>query len=88
MPGDSGAGLLIRQYLLYGTPWQRAAIVLTPIACGAALIALGYLIGLLPALLGVVIGLRMWGPSPVRASRFKSADRPIPPAPRKRGEDR
>lgn len=87
MPGD-GAGLFVRQYLLYGRPWQRASIVLAVIAAGAALIVFGYLIGILPTLLGVVLGLRMWGPAPMRASQFKSAERPTGPTPRTSDKDR
>jgi hypothetical protein len=70
-----GAGLFIRQYLLYGKAWQRAGIVLTLVLVGATLLALGYLTGAVPAVLGVVLGVRIWGPTPLRASEFRRADR-------------
>lgn len=74
MPSDSSTGLFIRQFLLYGKAWQRAGIILALVAAGATLLAFGNLLGILPALLGTVIGLRMWGPPRVRASQFR--DRP------------
>jgi hypothetical protein len=64
-------GMSVRHYLLYGKPWQRACVVLVLIAAGAVMIALGYLIGILPALLGIVIGVRMWGPARLRAAPFR-----------------
>lgn len=75
MPSDNGAGLIIRQYLLYGKAWQRAGIVLTLILVGAILLTFGYLIGALPVVLGVVLGVRMWGPGSLRATQFQRADR-------------
>ncbi len=68
MPPDSGAGLFLRYYLLYGKPWQRAGIVLTLIAIGATLLAFGNLAGIAPTLLGLVLGIRMWGPARLRAN--------------------
>jgi hypothetical protein len=64
-------GMVLRQFLLYGQPWQRACFVLILIAAGAAMIALGILAGIFPALLGIVIGVRIWGPTRLRAARFR-----------------
>ncbi|MGH9920964.1 MAG: hypothetical protein ACRD6W_19110 [Nitrososphaerales archaeon] len=91
VPPHGSAALFVRQYLLYGKAWQRAGIVLALIIVGAAFLWFGNFIGFLPVLLGVVIGLRMWGPAPLRASRFQPAHKrtarpePEPPDPAEDG---
>jgi len=71
MPADGGPGLFVRQYLLYGKAWQRVGIVLALIALGVILIVFGSLIGILPGSLGLLIGIRMWGPRFLRSPRFQ-----------------
>ncbi|MGH9047020.1 MAG: hypothetical protein ACRDVW_06870 [Acidimicrobiales bacterium] len=75
MRPEGGGGLFVRQYLLYAKAWQRAGIVLVLVAAGVMMLIFGRFVGLLPALLGVVLGLRMWGPRRLRASHFQRADR-------------
>jgi hypothetical protein len=76
-----GGGMFVRQYLLYGKGWQRAGIVLALVGGGVTLLVLDNLIGLLPVLLGVALGLRMWGPARLRAAQFQRGHRPEPPDP-------
>ena len=71
MPPDGGANLAVQQYLVYGKGWQRVGTVLALIAIGSALLGFGDLIGLVPTVLGLLIGVRMWGPAPLRARSFR-----------------
>jgi hypothetical protein len=69
---DNGqGGMYFSQFLVYGKTWQRAGLIIALIAGGVLLAVSGVLLGILPAVLGTAIGVRMWGPDRVRAARFR-----------------
>ena len=80
MHGGRGPGLVVRQNLPYGRPSQRILILGVLVAGGAVLIAFGTTFGAFVVALGVVLGVRLWGPNRLRAPSQRRSPPPQGPA--------